>query len=197
MQSVQYTLDSFHLSSGRLDVEFIGGTAYIRGQLARLDGREITSAEVEDLELALRSIDGIEDVVFELDRWERNQGRWELRPEVKMDQDDLETFVKASFPTLFKLQILLFFNKNPGTADNVGGIAMRLGSGPAHTHKALEELTEAGWLRKVGATVTAYQYDPDPRKREMMRQIQEMHDRSPGGRARLFKMITRTGAPTE
>lgn len=192
-QDIRHILVERNFLPALLDAEIIGTTAYIRGRLAHGDNRPILAEEVERLETQLRGLAGIDDVVFQLERWEKVQGRWVPKPPV--DETGMVAFVMKHIPSIFALQALLFFHKNPGTLDNVMAISTRLGAGPGPTQKVLDELTEAGWLKRIGRSIIAYQYSPDPERRSMMARIQSLHDRTPADRARLFRMITQTGDP--
>lgn len=194
LQAIRYALKDQGVATNLLQIDIIGGTAYLKGRLEFTSQAPVTAEAVARVESRLLQLDGIDDVQLELERWEKIGGAWTPRKSTR--GLDLEGFVQKNIPTVFLLQALLFFQKNPGTMDRAPGIAARLGAGTGPTMKALEELTELGWLKKSGSTIPFYRYAPDDERRELMRRILELHDGSPEGRRRVLQMITRTGAPS-
>lgn len=52
---------------------------------------------------------------------------------------------------LLHLELLHFFNHNPGTVDDIDSIALRLGRDPEHVRKCVEDFVKIGLLGRIKA----------------------------------------------
>lgn len=195
LQAIRYALKDMGVATNLLQIDIIGGTAYLKGRLEFVSKAPVTAEVVARVESRLFQIEGLEDIQLDLERWEKIGATW--TPRKSLRGASMDDFVQENIPTVFLLQMLLFFQKNPGTMDRAPGIATRLGAGPGPVMKGLEQLAEMGWLKKSGGSIPFYRYAPDDDRREMMRKILELHDGSPEGRRKILQMITRTGTPGE
>ena len=82
-RNVRRVLVSRWVDLGRLSINTVGTTVYLRGVLQKLpgSGAELNSAALENIYQKIRAISGVQNVQLQLENWERNgsTGAWEPR----------------------------------------------------------------------------------------------------------------------
>lgn len=71
-----------------------------------------------------------------------------------MEEPEGDSTPEAILDSLVKVEVLSFFAANPDALDSVGGIALRLGYMEGLLIEPLEQLADAGVLRRAGTGPT-------------------------------------------
>ncbi|HIE09897.1 MAG TPA: hypothetical protein EYP65_08635 [Armatimonadetes bacterium] len=76
-----------------------------------------------------------------------------------MSQRDVRGVLEEILDSLVKLDLLVYFHRNPDAADTAEGLAVWVGSDPEKVQQAAEDLVKVGILEKKG---DIYHYTRDP-----------------------------------
>jgi hypothetical protein len=106
-------------------------------------------------------------------------------------ESELQAFLDDVVDTLVKLEIVLFFNGNPGTMDTSQGIAMRIYRNKELTAQALEDLCSKGVLEALslrGGTHRLFSLSANTETRRLIRLLDERYH---GDRIAMVEIVRR------
>jgi hypothetical protein len=110
---------------------------------------------------------------------------------------EVEHFLREKVRSLLRLEVLLYFHRNPFTMDYAEGTAMRLGRPPGLVAEALERLAGAGVLHKrvsqfAPTRSAVYSYTRDAAVREVMAQLERLMNDA-AGREEILRLLETLG----
>ncbi len=92
-----------------------------------------------------------------------------------MDRE-LQAFLREAADTSLKLELIAWFHEHPGALDTAGGLARWLARPPGELGPALEELGEAGLVRREGeGPDTVYRFEPNPERAALVARVVEAY----------------------
>lgn len=105
---------------------------------------------------------------------------------------EIETFLKTAADTLLKLEVLLFYTRNPSTVDTVQGLAGRLYRDADQIETAVRSLAENKILQRYelgDGSYRLYTLTEDSACRELSRRLYDMYHDDPSARIEIIRRI--------
>lgn len=111
-----------------------------------------------------------------------------------MVDHDCSRQVGQAIDNLVKLELVMFFHRNPETLDDLCGISRRLGYSPEVIGSAMPGLVAAGLLTQHGQGPAAlYRYTQDPEVRRVVEGDYSSRYQTKAERRRLESALTAKG----
>jgi hypothetical protein len=111
-------------------------------------------------------------------------------------RDEIERLLSAHLNDLVKLELALFFQRNPGCVDHVEGIARRVRRDPREVEGALCALADGGVLSRFelgGGKYVLYGFTSDPEMRSLLDSLSAAYHDDPSARVHIVKRLMGLG----